>query len=85
MSPIKSKNSLSDDEKLIAKRYLKNERQRKSKNLSKTKDFIAKSLYLEGELNVQQYNSWNLRQKIMFARNGYRFTSTSSKPAIQLL
>ena len=44
---------------------------------AKMKDFVAKSLYLEGELNVQQYN-------FTFARNGCRFTSTSSKPAMQL-
>ena len=27
-------------------------------------NFVAKSLYLEGDINVQTYNSWNLRQKI---------------------
>ena len=89
MSPIKCKSSFSDDEKLIAKRALKNQRQRERRrwakqNQAKKKDFMTKTLYLEGELNVQQHSSWNLRQKIEFARNAYRFSSTPTKPAIQL-
>ena len=61
MSPIKCKSSSSDDEKLIAIRALKHQRQERRRwakqKQAKRKDFIAKTLYIEEELNVQQYSS----------------------------
>ena len=67
---------IASSQKKVNHRRQRERRRREKKKRLKMEDFVANSLFLEGERNAKLYNLCNLRKKIKFASKGYSFTST---------